>query len=456
MRLCALALVSACVSERPSEPNAPAVRERAPLAKGDAQWKKLCGRGGSDLVLDTFCGNARPNVRGIAELRSALGIAGPGSSVEGFAITGHSSSLIARSISAINPRIIFVRAETGVSDLLALAFARGEPFAEIAVRDRGSNELRFYLVSFALECEEHEGGCTPGDLLTEAIETGWKDLNLYADEDLANTPLDCLTCHQPDGPGTPKFLRMQELDAPWNHWFFQLTDGGRTLASDYRAAKGDEPFAGLRAEELVNSNPGLLSSTLFFAGSGMQPNAFVSAQIEREVRESAAARGGNQPEDNSVPGESPTWNAIYERAKRGEAIPVPYHDVKVTDPAKLARMTEAYTDYREGRLPREELPDIRDVYPDDPALLAKMGFATEPGMDGEAVLMQACSQCHNDRLDQGLSRARFNVNALDAEQKSRALARILLPPDNPDLMPPPRFRTLTEEARTRLAEFLQQ
>ena len=85
-----------------------------------------------------------------------------------------------------------------------------------------------------------------------------------------------------------------------------------------------------------------------------------------------------------------------------------------------------------------------------------MGFTTEPGLDGEGVLRQACGQCHNGRLDPSLSRARFNVNALDAEQKGRALARILLPPESPDLMPPARFRTLTDEARTRLLEFLEQ
>jgi hypothetical protein len=60
------------------------------------------------------------------------------------------------------------------------------------------------------------------------------------------------------------------------------------------------------------------------------------------VTASAALAGGNQPMDNRIPGSSPTWQEAYERSKRGEFIPVPYHDVKVTDPDKLARMTEAY------------------------------------------------------------------------------------------------------------------
>jgi hypothetical protein len=183
----------------------------------------------------------------------------------------------------------------------------------------------------------------------------------------------------------------------------------------------------------------------------------VSARIETEVERSAAERGGDQPVDNSIPGQSETWEAIYERAKRGEAIAVPYHDVKVTDPDKLAAMTQAYTDYREGRITQDELPDIRDVYPDDPELLARMGFMTEPGLDGEGVLMQACAQCHNSRLDQHVSRARFNVDLskISREQKERAIARLLLPPDHPAAMPPVRIRSLSEEARDRLIDLLQ-
>ena len=39
-----------------------------------------------------------------------------------------------------------------------------------------------------------------------------------------------------------------------------------------------------------------------------------------------------------------------------------------------------------------------------------MGFTTTPGLRGEEVLVQACSQCHNQRLDQTLSRAGFHVD----------------------------------------------
>jgi hypothetical protein len=249
---------------------------------------------------------------------------------------------------------------------------------------------------------------------------------------------------------------MQEIEPPWSHWLYRYTAGGFALAEDYMAAKGDEAFVGIPGPSLMISNPGLLSSAVRNAGSAVQPNAFVSADIEREVIESVADEGGSQPRDNSIPGDSATWNAIYARAKRGDAIPVPYHDVKVTDPHKLAAMTQAYVDYREGRLAREALPDIRDVYPDDPELLARMGFATQPGLDGEGVLRQACAQCHNSRLDQTVSRARFDVDLdkLSRAEKDRAIERLLLPDDDPLRMPPARLRTLSDEAKDRLIDLL--
>ena len=105
---------------------------------------------------------------------------------------------------------------------------------------------------------------------------------------------------------------------------------------------------------------------------------------------------------------------------------------------------------------KDELPDLRDVHPDDPTLRAHIGLETEPGMVGEQVLLQACAQCHNARLDQTLSRARFTTDfdALGRAQKSLAITRISLPPDDPRAMPPPLARRLSDEGRERLIELL--
>jgi hypothetical protein len=439
----------------------PEYREPVALATGKQQIDRLCGRGRTDRVIDAFC-VTKAEVRSLLDLRAAVGFESNENIVDqGYALTAHSTSLSLRVVSAINPRIIFVRPqirrETASVEFVSLAFARGEQFAELAARDRNTDVLQFYLLTYEQDCNDKQGGCSPGDLLTEAVESDWKNVNVYAEEDLENTPSDCRTCHQPNGPGTQKILRMQELAPPWNHWFWRQAASGQAVLADYAAAKGDEMFAGLTGQEIVTSQPGLLSFALTAVGSGTQPNAFVSATIEKEVNDSANGRGGDQPIDNSVPGTSKTWDGIYETAKRGEAIPVPYHDVKVTDPKKLADMTQAYTDYREGRLDRQDLPDLRDVYLDDPMRRAEMGFDTEPGLDGEGVLLQACAQCHNDRLDPTLSRARFQVDLskIGREEKDKAIARLRIPAGEPHAMPPPQFRRLSDEARSRLIELLQ-
>jgi hypothetical protein len=185
----------------------------------------------------------------------------------------------------------------------------------------------------------------------------------------------------------------------------------------------------------------------------MQPNEFDSATIEQEVTASAPG----QPASNAMPGMSPKWRQTHERSQRGEVIPTPYHDVKVTDPAKLARVTQAYSAFRAGQLDAADLPDLRDIFPDDPVLLAEMGMMTTPGATGEAVLLEACSPCHNSRLDQTLSRARFRPDlvGISRQEKDLAIQRLMLPPDNPSAMPPARLRSLSAEARARAIEVLQ-
>jgi hypothetical protein len=450
-----LLLCGGCAGEQPAT-TVDALQEAEKLLTGEAQLDRMCARPNADVVTDLFCHGAAPPISGIADLRDALGLRAATDELEhGFAITGHSTSLVRRSVSAINPRMIYVRRRTEDREITALAFARGEQFSEIVVRNRFDGELQFYLVKFYLPCEERAEGCTHGDLLTESTESGWTGYDIYGEEDLVNTPLDCRVCHQPAGPGTQKLLRMQELEAPWNHWFFRLSEGGQSLIEDYYAAKGEESFAGVPGVDIRYSQPGLLAFAVS-TSSPPQTNLFASREIQDEVERSAAELGGNQPLDNTVPGQSETWNEINERANDGEAIPVPYHDVKVTDPEKLAAMTRAYADYRAGNLAREALPDIRDIYPDDPELMGRMGLSTRPGMSGEEVLLQACSLCHNEKLDQTVSRSRFDVDLsrVDRDTRERAIARIQLPRDSSAAMPPSQFRQLSDEARERLIELL--
>lgn len=440
------------------------------LPRGAQQLASVCARPGDDLVRDVFCAPSPPVLTGLAELQTALGLgsaqvtglagAALGNFV-GLSVTSHSTALTARSVSAINPRVLAIRGD--ISNRAApmdlhfgvLAFTRGEQFAEIVARDRTTKELSFYLAGFRQACNSARGGCTPGDLLSDAIERDWVELTLYDERDLQNTVLDCAPCHQPSGPGTQKLLRMQELNDPWTHWFSPNSDGGRALVADYLAAKGDEPFAGMRMDQLQAADP-LVLTVLILAAFPASTPSFDSRAIEDEVRASAATAGGNQPFDNSVPGSSATWNTSYVRTQQYGGIALPYHDVKVTDPVKLARMTEAYQAYRRGELERSALPDLRDVFPDEPARLAELGFTTAPGLDGASVLLQACSLCHHAQLDPALSRARFRADlvGMSRAQKDAAIARLQLPHDDPEAMPPPRMRVLSDEAIERAIDVL--
>ena len=151
-------------------------------------------------------------------------------------------------------------------------------------------------------------------------------------------------------------------------------------------------------------------------------------------------------------GTSRTWQGIYDAAIAGQFIATPYHDVKITDPTRLAHMTDAYVGFR-GGAPLGE--DIRDVFLD--AAMTELGFAPGPAMDGRGLLVQQCQQCHNTRLDPTISRDLFLVDRLDQmsrAEKDLAIQRIEMPLDTRLTMPPPLFRTLTPAQRALMIEAL--
>ena len=68
-----------------------------------------------------------------------------------------------------------------------------------------------------------------------------------------------------------------------------------------------------------------------------------------------------------------------------------------------------------------------------------------------------CARCHNDALDQSVSRARFNAGdlaSLGAEQKTRVIERLRLPATSPLKMPPARFGSLSTAEIASVAEAL--
>jgi hypothetical protein len=147
-------------------------------------------------------------------------------------------------------------------------------------------------------------------------------------------------------------------------------------------------------------------------------------------------------------GTSATWQALYDKAVAGQEIPPPYFGELQTDQTKVDAMSTAYIGVMNGSLARELLPDIRATLAD--AALPAMSIRPKAGLDGRGILVHMCGRCHNSRLDQSLTRARFNVETLDTLPrvvKDGAIQRIQLPDTDKHKMPPIRFHELSPEER---------
>jgi hypothetical protein len=267
---------------------------------------------------------------------------------------------------------------------------------------------------------------------------------------LNNTIADCRQCHAPVD-SAPQILRMQEILPPFTHWFSSQTPGGRALLDDFHKAHGTaEDYGPIPAALIDKSDPALMAQLVTLAGFGNQPNEFNSAAIEAEVAASVPA----QPADNTTPGTSATWQRLYERTVAGEFIATPYHDVKISDPAKLAQMTTLYQGWMAGTV--QELPDIREVF--FGAGLRDMGFAPKAGLDGYGLLVQMCQQCHNANLDPAITRDKFLTDRLDQmsrAEKDLAIERIGTAKTSRLTMPPLLFRTVTDDERAAMITELQ-
>jgi len=459
--LLALCIAAAC-SSNGEAPESPA-SDGGPMAN-ESHRPAFCMREGADEVRDVFCVDPRPTVRGLADLQVLVGHkramqAAPAQAVPSepggdlsnqlaaVAALTHSTALSGHLVSPINPRVIAIGANTFT------AFQRGVQRVELISRARDTGSLNFYLLSFAQACNRRSEGCSPGELYTPEIESDWIDVQIRDGEELKNTAQDCRQCHQrtTDGPQ----LLMRELESPWTH--FLLPPGfesktpvpnGSDLMAEYLQAKSDEPHGGFALSALTTVSPFMLQVLVGPA----QPLLFDAPAIEDERYPYGPEGYPNEPRP------SPTWENAYEAFKRGEQLALPYLDSRATDPAKQAALTEAYRRYAAGELSADQLPDLGDIFPDDPHERALRGLQTEPDATPEDALIQACASCHNDVLDQSISRARFNVSVsrLDRRQLDYAIERIRLPSAAAGVMPPAEARQLDPAVRDELIEYLEQ
>jgi mono/diheme cytochrome c family protein len=382
-------------------------------------------------------GGQRPEIRDFAELLQLVGLA----DARAFAFTGNSTSLLARNVSALNPRLlVFPRVGDDLrrpDKMIAVGFVRGEQLVELASRDPATGDFNLYLLTFEQACNATSGGCDLASLLTDEIESSWTAYSVYDQDDLEGTPLDCNSCHQPDGYGSKRMLRMQELSSPWLHWFpqrfVQRTDSDRVLLGQFTETHGDDKqYGGIPLATIANAldegSGAQLEALVRAEGFGDQPNPFDS-QIVTEMKS----------------GSSPTWEARFAAHLRGEAIPVPYPAIDVTDEAKRNAAARSYQDVVRGAASRASLLDIRDIFSTDAA--EKLSFVPQPGAGGKAVLLQMCARCHDGRGNPQLRKNYFNVLALDTlprAEKDFAIARIT--DTSQSRMPPWRVGALTPDS----------
>jgi hypothetical protein len=451
--------------DAPAQTGDPLDSEPDPLSaangfkSGAAQLAQLCARNNGDAVSKAFCASGTPpTIASIVDLQTLLGLdfkAGQtGNGRNGnpaFVLTGHSSSLVTHFTSAINPRaIIFTPPKsTGrvnnpqpLASFIAMGFVRGEQFIELISNDPtangGQGDLNFFLFRFDQACAATTAGCSYDDLLTPKVESTFTGYSLYQDVDIKNTIFDCLQCHQTTGPGTAKILRMQELQNPWGHFFRNNRSNGQALLADYAAAHPTtEVYAGIPGAAITNSDPAQLEGLVENQGFQKQPNEFTTGKILDQ-------------------GANATWMALYNNSMMSLDIPPPYHENRVTDPAKLATATSAYQAAMSGT---PLSMDIRDIFLDAAAQDMTFRPATSlvTAQNGLGIMVQICQQCHNPSLDQTLSRAKFDVTKLatmSREEKDKAIKRLSLDPTAFRRMPPPRFRALSPDEVTLVTQEL--
>ncbi len=441
------------------------------------QLGKVCGRGNGDRVAQALCNGAQ--LHSMSDLREALNFQNPF-----FALTGNSSSIIARDVSAINPRLVIGEKMLGfgfdgqfpgfggIEETLALGFARGDQLVELMSYDPNTQDLNLYLLKFEQACNDSEDGCSIADMVTPAIEDDWVRWTLYQDTDLVNTTFDCNVCHQPAGPGTPKVPRVQEISNSWTHWFpvrpsqqgGGWSSGGTTTAGqpvDNPGQHGthssevlwdqftrmhgvDGIYGGVSLEELVGhaAGPDLETFVRTYMSAAPVPASLQPPSSPDEQSDLYC----DSPTMETM-GEASTWSLEYQRVVSGQRLPLPSHRIDITDADKREDAIAAYNAVVANGAPPLGIIDPREVVSDE--VLTEMSMMPRPGASAEEILTHMCSRCHNGNLDQSLSRAKFNatnLGSVDAAEKLLIAQRLQMHEDDARLMPPQRYGTLPDWA----------
>ncbi len=428
------------------------------IGKGAAQLRRVCERGRDDLVTRQLCA---PDViaDSLRTLHARLGLT-PGTF--NLSIGTHSSGLTSRTTSVINPRSFLstpLSNDFDLPNMVVTAFSRGDQLVELMAYDKTHRRLNLYLLAYETACGRESGdtstGCTAYDLLSGATETEWRNVTLYDEGDLVDTPLDCLSCHRPEeSPGETRIL-MRDFESPWFHW---LPDEGEVggcgdLTGMPRPAV--HPPANLR-DEFRRIFPGGygghdLAATESSLGHNLHSLAnIVAVKSDRQQNVPALVMPSREVLDEwRCDDKRATYNEYRRGSLEAVGVPIPYDRDDVLDRRRAARALADRDAFLRDSGHTSPFALLTSLISDDAQKAT--GALTAEG-SAPALLRQACRRCHDDRAPPGSVRARFHVDRIDAAAATAALARLALDANAPHAMPPRRAAALTPTARARLVE----
>jgi len=441
------------------------------IGTGPEQLRRLCDRGATDRVATVLCNDSTNHIASLQDLYRALRLDQPEKRL--LATTTHSLGLSARIVSAANPRtLVFTNSTTTVDhtfefeEVVATGFNRGEQMVELVALDPANYEYNFYLLRFTQSCNETH--CTAEDLLTDRIESGWRNWSLYSDRDLVDTPLDCLSCHLPFGAGTRKILQMRQVFDPWMHW------------ADFRG--GDERMCGTAVEGVTpkvvvtsdgldllqalegptGTYAGVPVTDLQAASSGSNLTTFlVDAESLIRYRSGVPEYPYQQFNfytrevvcERFYTGTSPTWD-LDRKQSVARGLPEPYYAPDVLS-------AESRTGLAAGRAAflKDKQGSAFDIAASliGPEAASAIGFVPRPQDTAADILTGLCVRCHAHDTDPNLRRAGFDVQALDSIEPATFAAvreRLTLPKASPRVMPPHRVGELPDWAIARVLDYL--
>ncbi|HKY36531.1 MAG TPA: hypothetical protein VJN18_11365 [Polyangiaceae bacterium] len=412
---------------------------------GQAQNERLCARGYGDFVARQLCDPAVAKPRSLEELYDVLQL--PREPPFGTLALGASSSgLSFRTVSTLVPRLFRMTFVEGLPDpahFLVTAFARGEQQVELLAYDAAQNRIALYLLAFEQACNAER--CTPDDLLTERVERDWLGFTLYEADDLKDTPLDCLSCHAPEGPTGSRTMLMRDMPSPWFHWFTEeRAYCGDDVPPLHQLPDLHDGFERAHAGEL---RYGALDHPALRFSSGHHLQAAVTLFPDYST---GARLGSSEPfimpsynvvDEWTCQGSTAAWQQYRSAVLLARGFPIPEYHLDRLDPVLGAAATQGFSAWLQTRSADDPFDVAAGLIPED--IQRAVGARPDADMTAEAMLKMMCSRCHDQHVPEGSGRSLFRFDAITSESAKRAMARLQLPADSPEIMPPRRSGSLS-------------